>query len=151
MAADPRAGNEPASGADLGADHATLVFDGTCVLCNGWVDALIARDRDARYRFAAMQAPAGRRLALAHGLDPEAPVSLLLLDHDGPHLDSEAIIRVLTGLGGVWRLVALARAMPRGWRDRVYRAFARRRYRWFGRRQACRLPAPAERHRFLVD
>ena len=39
-----------------------IVFDGVCVLCNGWVRFLLRHDRDARYRFATMQGGHGRRL-----------------------------------------------------------------------------------------
>ena len=59
--------------------RAVIVFDGTCVLCNGWVDFLLRHDRYARYRFAAMQTPAGRALLTAHGLDPDDPASFLLV------------------------------------------------------------------------
>ena len=34
-------------------------------------------------------------------------------------------------------------------RDLVYDWIARNRYRWFGREEACRLPTPALRARFL--
>ena len=32
---------------------AVIVFDGVCVLCNGWVAFLLRHDRTGRYRFAA--------------------------------------------------------------------------------------------------
>lgn len=128
---------------------AIIVFDGVCALCNGWVDFLLARDRRQRYRFAAMQSPAGRRLLAEHGLDPDDPASFLLLDRQGAHVDTDAILRVLAGLGGAWRVAGLGRWLPRAPRDRLYRLVARHRYRLFGRRQACRLPDPALAHRFL--
>ena len=128
---------------------AIIVFDGSCVLCNGWVEFLLARDRRGRYRFVAMQSAAGRDLLAGHGLDPEDPASLLLLDTDGAHTDSDAIVRVLAGLGGVWRLAAMARLVPRGVRDVLYRWLARNRYRWFGRQSACRVPMPGQQHRFI--
>ena len=128
-----------------------IVFDGVCALCNGWVDFLLARDRGGHYRFAAMQSLAGRRLLATHGLDPDDPASFLLLDRHGAHTDTDAIARVLAGLGGAWRLAALGRLLPRAVRDRLYRVVARNRYRLFGRRDACRMPDPAQRHRFIVD
>ena len=132
-------------------DHAgaIIVFDGVCALCNGWVDFLLARDRAQRYRFAAMQTPAGRRLLSTHGLDPDDPLSFLLLDDAGAHTDTDAIMRVLAGLGGPWRLAMLGRLVPRRVRDPSYRLLARRRYRWFGRQAACRVPTPDEADRFL--
>ncbi len=128
---------------------ATIVFDGVCLLCNGWVKFLLRHDRRARYRFAAMQGQAGRALLQQHGLDPDDPLSFLLVNHSGAWSDSDAIVRVLAGLGGLWRLAAVLRMIPRGLRDIGYRLIARNRYRWFGRRERCMLPTPKQHARFL--
>ena len=128
---------------------AIIVFDGVCALCNGWVDFLLRHDHRRRYRFAAMQTPAGRMLLSANGLDADDPVSFLLLDETGAHTDSDAILRVLAGLGGLWRLALIGRVLPRSVRDPLYRFVARRRYRWFGKRDTCRLPGPDEAARFI--
>ena len=136
---------------------AVIVFDGGCVLCNGWVGFLLRHDRAGRYRFAAMQSEAGRALLLRHGLDPEDPTSFLLIEHDVPDADArprvstetDAIRRVLAGLGGGWRLAQAMALLPRGARDAAYRRLARNRYRWFGRHDACSVPAAEHRHRFL--
>lgn len=136
------------------AHGAVIVFDGACVLCNGWVAFLLRHDRTARYRFAAMQSEAGRDLLAGHGLDPDDPASFLLLEYDtGPtpraFTDTDAIRRVLVGLGGGWRLAHGIALLPRGLRDTAYRWLARNRYRWFGRHAACAVPAPEHRQRFL--
>lgn len=81
--------------------RAVIVFDGTCVLCNGWIDFLLRHDRRGRYRFAAMQAPSGRTLLATHGLDPDDPSSFLLIEGEHAYRDVDGIRRVLTGLGGV--------------------------------------------------
>lgn len=125
-----------------------IVFDGVCVLCNGWVRFLLKHDRVGRYRFAAMQSDAGRALLAMHGLDPDDPDSFLLVDGARSWTDSDAIRRVLTGLGGVWRLAAVIAVVPRFVRDPLYRLIARNRYRWFGT-TACRVPTDEERARFL--
>jgi len=130
-------------------DPATIVFDGHCVLCNRWVRFLLRFDRRGRYRFAAMQGRQGRALLAAHGLDPDDPLSFLLVERGHAHTDTEAIVRVLAGLGGAWRLAVLLRALPGGLRDRLYRMVARNRYRWFGRHDRCLLPDPAQQWRFL--
>jgi len=127
-----------------------VVFDGVCVLCNGWVRFLMARDPLGRFRFASMQSTAGRELLTRHGLDPDDPASLLLV-HDGhAWTDTDAIRRVLHALGGGWALLAGAMiAVPRALRDRLYRWVARHRYSWFGRHVRCVVPTPTERERFL--
>lgn len=124
-----------------------IVFDGICVLCNGWVRFLLKRDR-GRYRFASMQSPAGRALLAAHGLDADDPSSFLLVEQGHAFTDSEAIGRVLAGLGGPWRIAAAMALLPRFMRDPLYRWVARHRYRWFGT-MSCTLPSAAQRSRFL--
>lgn len=130
-------------------ESSVLVFDGVCVLCSRWVHFILRRDRQARFRFAAMQTTAGRALLDAHGLDPDDPLSLLLVEDGHGTTDSEAILRVLAHFGGLWRMTALLRWIPRRWRDTAYRGLARRRYRWFGRREQCLLPTPEQTARFL--
>jgi predicted DCC family thiol-disulfide oxidoreductase YuxK len=129
-------------------DGPVIVFDGVCVLCNGWVRFLLKHDRVGRYRFAAMQSEAGRVLLAGHGLDPDDPASFLLVDSAQAWTDSDAIRRVLTGLGGLWRLAGVIAVVPRVVRDPLYRRIARNRYRLFGTTE-CRVPTEEERARFL--
>ena len=126
-----------------------VVFDGICHLCSGWVRFLLRRDRAGRYRFAAMQSPAGRSLLGQHGLDPDDPLSFLLIRASVPYRDSDAIVRVLTGLGGAWRMSAALRIVPAFVRDPLYRWVARHRYRLLGKREECWLPDPRFADRFV--
>lgn len=127
-----------------------IVFDGVCALCSRWVRFLLRVDRQERYRFAAMQGTHGRVLLRQHGLDPDDPLSFLLLEDGRAWTDTDAIVRVLVGLGGPWRLAVVLRAAPRRLRDRAYRALARNRYRWFGRHDGCFLPSAEQARRFLA-
>jgi len=128
---------------------AVIVFDGVCALCSRWVRFLLRFDQRGRYRFAAMQGAQGRALLQQHGLDPDDPLSFLLVEQGRAWSDTDAIVRVLAGLGGVWKLAHVLWVVPRAWRDRAYRALARNRYRWFGRHEQCFLPTPAQAARFL--
>jgi predicted DCC family thiol-disulfide oxidoreductase YuxK len=74
---------------------------------------------------------------------------VILDDGVGLRFRSDAALAILAGLGGAWRAAAWLRVIPRPLRDLVYRFVARYRHRWFGRREACRVPTPAERSRFL--
>ncbi|WP_449467523.1 thiol-disulfide oxidoreductase DCC family protein [Stenotrophomonas humi] len=131
------------------ADGAVIVFDGVCALCSRWVRFLLRFDRKGRYRFAAMQGAHGRSLLMAHGLDPDDPLSFLLVEGGTAYTDTDAIVRVISGLGGAWRLAGAARWIPTALRDRGYRWLARNRYRWFGRHETCFLPTLEQRGRFL--
>ncbi|MGO3126447.1 MAG: thiol-disulfide oxidoreductase DCC family protein [Luteimonas sp.] len=125
------------------------MFDGTCALCSGWVRFLLRRDRQAGFRFAAMQDGVGRDLLVRHGIDPADPVSFLLVDGDDAWHDSGGVIEVLRRLGGFWRLAVMLRMVPRALRDPAYRLLARNRYRVCGRRDACMVPPAEARARFL--
>lgn len=129
---------------------AIIVFDGRCVLCNGWVRLLLRHDRAGKYRFTSIQSAAGRALLLEQGLDPNDPASFLLIETNGAWTETEAIGRVLSGLGGSWCLLSPAMMLvPRALRDRCYRLVAWHRYRWFGRRDRCVVPEQEEQERFL--
>lgn len=128
---------------------AVIVFDGVCALCSRWVRFLLRFDHAGRYRFAAMQGAHGRQLLAGHGLDPDDPLSFLLVEDGKAYTDTDAIVRVIGGLGGAWKLARLALLLPRRLRDPAYRMLARNRYRWFGQHDACYLPTPEQRARFL--
>lgn len=136
----------PEAGGD--AAGAIIVFDGVCVLCNGWVRFLLKHDRKGRYRFAAMQGEAGQSLLAAHGLDPHDPSSFLLVEGGQAWRNTDAIRRVIAGLGGSWRIAHALVLLPRPLRDALYRLVARNRYRLFGV-TTCHVPDAAERRRFI--
>lgn len=50
---------------------------------------------------------------------------------------------------GPWRLLRVLWIVPRPLRDALYSFIARNRYRFFGKRQACLVPTPAQRKLFL--
>lgn len=128
-------------------DEAPIVFyDGECGLCHRFVQFILARDQAGTFRFAPLQGPTAARLI------PEFAAelgSVVLRDETGVHQKSEASLRVLARLGGLWTLATPLRAIPRGLRDLVYGFVANRRYGWFGAADACALPPPAARTRFL--
>ena len=62
---------------------------------------------------------------------------------------SDAILYMLTQLGGIWSLAGAGRVLPRGLRDAVYKVVARYRYRVFGKHESCMLPDPKHRAKFL--
>ena len=127
-----------------------LVFDGVCVLCSRWVNFVLRRDRHKQYRFAAMQTATGRELLMQHGIDPDDPMSFLLLEDGAGYTDTDALVRVLRSFGGAWSLAAfLLRLTPRFVRDPMYRWVARHRYKLFGQRDTCFMPTPDSNDRFL--
>lgn len=124
-----------------------VYFDGHCNLCNTSVDFLIRRDVRRRLKFAPLQGETARARLPA---DLVGDLGTVVFD-DGSrlHVRSSAVVRTLVALGGAWRLAGVLLLIPAFLRDPLYRFVARSRYRWFGRRETCRLPTPEERDQFL--
>jgi predicted DCC family thiol-disulfide oxidoreductase YuxK len=129
--------------------NSIILFDGVCKLCGGWVRFVIRRDPEARFRFAALQSPAGRRLLTEHGLGSEGIESVVLIQDGCAFTKSEATLRIVGALSGGWRLLGVFRLVPRAWRDWIYGFIARNRYRWFGQRESCLVPSEEIRRRFI--
>jgi predicted DCC family thiol-disulfide oxidoreductase YuxK len=132
-----------------GEDRPVIVFDAMCVLCSANARFILRHDRHGRFRLASMQGAAGAELYRRFGIDPTDPDSLILVEGARALRDSDAVLAIYAGLGGVWRAAGLLRAIPRALRDPAYRWIARNRYRLFGRRQACWVPEPAWADRIL--
>jgi predicted DCC family thiol-disulfide oxidoreductase YuxK len=128
-----------------------VVYDGVCLLCSRWIRFLLAHDQAGRYLFAAMQSNSGRQLMQAHGLDPDSPYSMLLVENGAGYTDTTAIAKVLHGLPERrWHWLSTAMlCVPRRLRDWAYRLVARHRYRLFGRSEQCFVPTPEQRKRFM--
>jgi predicted DCC family thiol-disulfide oxidoreductase YuxK len=90
-----------------------VVFDAQCLLCNGWVQLLLKRDRKGVFRYASIQGQTGQRLLAQAGLGVEGLQTLLLVQEDGTTWQhTAAIIRVL-------HYLALALALGLGCRHRA--------------------------------
>ncbi len=76
--------------------------------------------------------------------------TVVLVTGEGKFVRSTAILKVFQGLGGFWKGVgSVGLILPRSFRDWLYKVIAGRRYRWFGKKDSCRLPTPEERAVFL--
>ena len=139
------------------ADRPTNVvfFDGVCGLCNRFVDFVLSRDRRAAIRFAPLQGEtAGRVLSTQYSVLSAGSQSFdTIVWRDSSNHEfvrSAAAVRVLWRIGGSWWLIGwLLWLIPRPLRDVGYRIISANRYRWFGKKETCRLPSPDERSRFL--
>jgi predicted DCC family thiol-disulfide oxidoreductase YuxK len=151
----PAPGPTPLSAASAipadAAAHPVVLFDGVCNLCNATVRFVVARDPAARFRFAPLQSAAGGSLLARSGLAPRGLDSVVLVDGGRAWQRSDAAIRIAAGLGGAWRLALAFLVVPRPLRDALYDFIARNRYRWFGRHDACPVPTPEQRARFLEE
>jgi predicted DCC family thiol-disulfide oxidoreductase YuxK len=130
--------------------HHIVFYDGVCGLCHRAVRFLVKRDRHDRLRYAPLQGPVAATLLPPLGGRPDDLDTMYVLTRDGRLLrKSRAILFSAIALGGAWRLLALLWVIPPVVMDLLYNLVARTRYRLFGKLEACELPTPEERARFL--
>lgn len=120
------------------AGSSVVLFDAVCPLCT-WSARFIARnDPQRRFRFAALQSPAGKELIRQAGI-PEVHVagsSLALLSDGRSFVTSDAVFEIARFLRKPWSWVAQLRVLPDWFREWVYWTVAIHRPR---RQSACAL------------
>jgi predicted DCC family thiol-disulfide oxidoreductase YuxK len=133
-------------------NHAVILFDGVCNLCNRFVQMIISSDKQGFFKFAPLQSDAAAALLdksnHQHYLK-SAPDSVLLIEDGRVYERSAAVLRIMRRLSGFRVLAFFYRLMPPKLRDVIYNFIARKRYRWFGRKNACMAPDPDISQRFL--
>lgn len=132
-----------------------LLYDGLCGFCDRTIQFIVKRDKIRTLRFAALQGEFAATL-FKRFPDVRKIDSLVYVQTDANGaaqnvlVRSDAVIVIAAYLGGLWRVGGLLlRVIPRPVRDWAYSAFAKRRFRIFGRLPACRIPSAQERSRFL--
>lgn len=130
-----------------------VLIDAECVVCNRAARWLIARDPEARLRFAALQGETAAALRARHPEIPRDVDTVVFVDARGGeervYLRSQAMLHAWAAVdpGSRWR--RLLSWLPRPLADLGYRLFAHARYRLFGRHESCPLPSSKDRARML--
>jgi len=133
---------------DFPDDTQLIVFDGVCVLGNGFARFVAKRDAEKRFRFAEAQSALGGALFRHYGLDDVNYETNLLIQDGRAYGRMEAFVHIVSQLGAAWPCVRALLALPRPMRNWLYERIARNRYALFGRYESCpteRDPRIAER------
>mgnify|MGYP006198300205 CR=1 FL=1 len=126
-----------------------ILFDGVCNLCNASIDFVISRDKKNRFLVGALQEEAGKTLLSQFEVNPEYLDSLVLIEENQIYFRSTAALRIAKKLPGLWPLLYGLIVLPPFLRDGIYDWIGRNRYRWFGKKNTCRMPTEAEKAKFL--
>jgi predicted DCC family thiol-disulfide oxidoreductase YuxK len=127
-----------------------ILFDGVCNLCNGTVQFILKRDKEQKFKFASIQGDFGQSTLSRFGLPKTTFNSFILLEGDRIYTHSAGALRIFLHLGGIWKMLYAFILIPRFIRDGVYDLIARNRYKWFGKRDLCYLPALNVQDRFII-
>jgi GMP synthase (glutamine-hydrolysing) len=130
-----------------------VLFDGVCAFCDAAVRWLVAHDPSGRFHLAPLQGESAAALRARHLDFPDEGETLVYVEQQGGserlHVRSDAVLRICAQLPAPWRWLVALQVLPRSLRDTLYAAFARIRYRVFGKLDDCRVPSLEERARFL--
>ena len=129
--------------------QAVLLYDGLCCLCNRTVYFLVQIDHQAVLHFAALQSNTAKSLLEQVDYSRPLPDGVVLIHNGKIYTESDAALKSLQLIGGIWKLVAILRFIPHFIRNPIYRIVARNRYTWFGKYDSCPIPKPEWKHRFL--
>ncbi|TXE15112.1 thiol-disulfide oxidoreductase DCC family protein [Seonamhaeicola algicola] len=127
-----------------------ILFDGVCNLCNSSVQYVIKHDKNNVFLFAPLQSNIGQALIKKYDLDTKVIDSVLLYSpENGIVYKSSAALAIAKHLGFPRNLLAVFYIIPAFIRNIVYDFIAKNRYKWYGKKEACMIPTPELKSKFL--
>jgi predicted DCC family thiol-disulfide oxidoreductase YuxK len=123
-----------------------VFFDGVCGLCNSFIDYIILQDVEKKLFYAPLQGITAQEKLEQNPLSQN---TVIFIYNNKIYIKSTAAIRIFASLGGIWKLSLMFLIIPTFIRDYIYSFIAKRRYKWFGIKETCRVPSLEERNRFL--
>lgn len=127
-----------------------VLFDGVCNLCNFWVDFAMKRDTSDRLRFAPLQSSQAEDLLKKNDITLARKESVILISGDNVYTKSTAALKICKELNSPVKILFPMLIIPKFIRDFIYDLIARYRYKLFGKRENCRVPAEEEKNKFLT-
>tara|TARA_B100000686_G_scaffold310981_1_gene354216 strand:+ start:14695 stop:15141 length:447 start_codon:yes stop_codon:yes gene_type:complete len=129
-----------------------IFFDGYCILCNKTVDFLISKDEKQKFLFATLQSKTATNILNEIGFQEKQNKNLntIVYFKNGTFkIKSNAVIDILSELGGVYQFTKIFYLIPLFLRDLIYDQIATKRYKWFGKKTTCRILNPNKYTRII--
>lgn len=114
-----------------------IFYDGYCNLCNTILQFILKRDKKRVFQYYALQSKEADLLLSNRFFEKKIPDSVILLSAGELYTRSEAIFKILPGLGKGYQLLMIFKIVPRKLRDKIYDWIASNRYKWFGKKEQC--------------
>lgn len=131
-------------------DKKLILFDGVCNLCNTSVQYVIKHDKKNRFMFTALQSETGKKIIDHFNVDTNKVDSIILYTPGkGIVSKSTAALKVASKLGFPTNMLSVFLIVPAFIRNWVYNIVAKNRYKWYGKKDACMVPTPELKSKFL--
>ena len=136
---------------DLPKDKKIILFDGVCNLCESSVQFVIKHDKKDSFRFVALQSDLGQKIIKHIGIDISKTDSVILYEPGTAYYyKAEAALKIAKELGGVYNFLSLFTVLPNAFSNYFYDFIAKNRYKWYGKKEACLVPTPELKAKFLA-
>ena len=132
-------------------NYSIILFDGICNFCNSSVNFIIKRDKGNIFRFASLQSEIGQKFLTEYNFSHTEFDTIILIENGKLYTRSTAALRIAKSLSGIWKLFYIFIIIPGPIRNYLYDLLSRNRYKWFGKRDSCRIPTDKEKSKFILD
>lgn len=126
-----------------------VLYDGVCMFCNSSINFILDHEKNQKLTFAPLQSDLGQNLLKEFDFPLNYTDSLLFVSNDKISSHSTAAFKIAGYLKSPWQWISLFGILPSFLTDFFYNLIAKHRYRIMGKADACLLPTPATRARFL--
>lgn len=129
-----------------------VLFDGTCNLCNWWVDLIIKLDKKEKFKFQFLQNEISNKFLKLTPSDTKNNEfdSIIVVKNSSTLLTkSDAAIYVMSKSTKLFIFLRFFLILPVFIRDSVYNFIGRNRYKWFGKKNVCRMITEDIKNRFI--
>jgi predicted DCC family thiol-disulfide oxidoreductase YuxK len=114
------------------------------------VNFVIKRDTKDRFRFAVLQSEKAKELTSSFIIDASKLDTFVLIEGEKFFTKSTAALMICKKLNGPIKILSLFIILPKIFRDFIYDLVAKHRYKFFGKKESCRIPTDEEKLKFLV-
>ncbi len=130
-------------------DKSIVFYDGTCGFCQASVQFILKYNHKQDLYFAPLQSGVLEQVVPPSQLPDPVPDAVLFYEQGKLYSASEAALRIARYLNFPWQVFSYFRFIPLSFRDKIYSFIARHRYKIAGKQEACMLPEPHQRARFI--
>ncbi|HEX8516806.1 MAG TPA: DCC1-like thiol-disulfide oxidoreductase family protein [Bacteroidia bacterium] len=130
-------------------DYNIVFFDGVCNFCNSTVDKIWVNNTKRDLYYSSLQSGFAKQFLKEHGIDATDLDTVIFYSGQKIYLRSSAILEITKHLGGAYKLLPGFKIIPSFLRDAFYKWFAKNRYKFFGKKETCRIPTAEEKQYFI--
>lgn len=126
-----------------------ILFDGVCNFCDTTIQKIIRWDTKKQFVFASLQSEIGQKILKYIGVDTSTDSIVMYEPGVAYHIKSQAILEIMSTVHPLGAVFSLLKILPNSISDWCYDYFAKNRYKWYGKKEACMIPTPEVKERFL--